>query len=85
MLRLDSLFRKIDVLKIDTEGMDLAVLEGLGDILGDKMILVVEVWPSTYDGIMNWLNERSFSIVGSDELGKDKRLANIYALRGYSL
>ncbi len=44
-VRLDSIFDHIDILKVDVEGAEHRVLEGLGDLIHDFRWLIVEFRP----------------------------------------
>lgn len=80
-IRLDTLMNmleieKVDFLKIDTQGMDLAVLKSAGARIGDIGMIKLEVWVapvSLYEGapvkgeVVAFLEDAGFSLVGTEK------------------
>lgn len=69
-----------DVIKIDCQGFEAAILRGAAETVGHAMVLVVEAWftrgygPKTpvLDEIVDWLRRYSFSLVELGEHRYDK-------------
>jgi FkbM family methyltransferase len=75
-LRLDTLMNlagieKVDFLKIDAQGMDLAVVKSAGDRLEDIAKITLEVWVgphpqyrgvATKEEVLRYLNDHGFSL-----------------------
>lgn len=62
----DSIFynKKLDFIKIDVEGMELDVLEGLKEtIANQKPIMFIEVQESQKPGFFNWMDSHGYEII----------------------
>lgn len=80
VVRGDSLFASthIDLIKIDVEGMELKVLDGLsGTIRASRPMLFVEVQPENDDGFRRWATENGYrSEVSLDASNYDDNFSN---------
>lgn len=76
---LDDLVQgKVDLLKIDVEGMEMAVLDGARGILGrDRPCLFIEVLDETIPDFLGWADSSSYLV---ERLFPDKRHTNYFAV-----
>jgi FkbM family methyltransferase len=77
VVRLDDLVRNVDVIKTDTEGNDLHVLQGAGRLLSSQPLLITEFWPEgiiksghTCEEFWNLLRSYYQNILIADEVEK---------------
>jgi len=66
-ITLDSLLRKFDVqrvdwIKIDVEGAELAVLKGASCVLEVAKNLIIEVWHKNANGVSDLLNSKGYKV-----------------------
>lgn len=69
-LKLDQLgLERLDLIKIDVEHMELAVLNGAeATILRHRPFIWIEVWPQHYSNIHEWMVAREYNMRIVDEL-----------------
>lgn len=61
----DSIFsdKKIDFIKVDAEGMDLVILEGLKETIDkNRPIIFAEITNDSYDDFLKWVNSNNYKI-----------------------
>lgn len=68
--RIDDLgLTRLDLIKIDVEHMELAVLAGAeASIAAFRPVIWIEVWPQQHAAVLAWMSERNYVMTIVDEL-----------------
>lgn len=60
---------RLDLIKLDVEGMELVVLEGaLETIAQFRPLIWIEIWPANYESVTRWMHEHDYNLLTFDAL-----------------